>query len=127
MGTPVLIKEFKEHEFACKCGECGMGYEQMQQTTLYKLFTARKRSSVKFVIRSAVRCPKWNMLKGGKNNSAHLRGYAVDIAFNNMEDCFIILKSLIDANFERIGINFKLGFIHVDDDPSLPKGVFPYL
>lgn len=126
MGTPVLIKEFKKEEFACKCGECGMGYEQMQQTTLYKLFTARKRSSVKFVVRSAVRCDKHNMLEGGKNNSAHKSGYAVDIGFKDMHECFIILKALIEGGFERIGINFQLMFIHVDDDPTKPKGVFRY-
>lgn len=124
--APVLIKEFKEHEFKCQCGECDMGYEQMQQTTLYKLFTARKKSTIKFVIRSAVRCPKHNMLKGGKNNSAHLRGYAVDIGFGNMEECLIIVKALLAAGFERLGINFQLMFIHVDDDPSLPKGIFRY-
>lgn len=124
---PVLIKEFKEHEFKCQCGECDMGYTQMQRSTLYKLFTARKCSSVKFIIRSAVRCPQWNIVKGGKNNSAHLRGYAVDIGFASMEDCFIIFKALIDAGFERLGINFRLGFIHVDDDPTLPKGIFNYL
>lgn len=123
---PVIIKEFKESEFNCKCGKCGMGYAQMQQSTLYKLFTARKRSGVPFIIRSAVRCPQWNMMKGGKNNSAHLRGYAVDIEFNTMSEAFDILKALLDAGFIRVGLNWEQGFIHVDDDPSLPRGIFKY-
>jgi uncharacterized protein YcbK (DUF882 family) len=123
---PVIIKEFTESEFKCKCGECQMGYEQMQQSTLYKLFTARKRCKHKFIIRSAVRCPNWNMLRGGKNNSSHLRGYAVDIAFTDMESAFDILKALLDAGFQRVGVNWTSGFIHVDDDPTLPRGLFRY-
>ena len=33
---------------------------------------------------------------------------------------------LVKASFVRIGINIKLGFIHVDEDPNKPKAFFKY-
>jgi len=122
----VLIKEFKEHEFACKCGQCGLGYAQMQDSTLSKVFTARKRANVPFVIRSAFRCQAHNAKVSKTKNSAHTRGFAVDIEYGTMDEGFKILKALIDAGFPRVGINFDLEFIHADDDPSLPPGLFGY-
>ena len=70
---------FKQEEFACKCGKCGMGFNQMKPDTLSKLEQARKLAGVPFIITSAYRCEEHNKSVGGKANSAHLRGYAVDL------------------------------------------------
>ncbi|HAS88818.1 MAG TPA: peptidase M15, partial [Desulfovibrio sp.] len=53
---------------------------------------------------------------GGKPNSSHVGGFAVDIAADNSPQRAAILKSLIMAGFERIGI--AKTFIHVDMDPE---------
>ena len=122
----VLIKEFKESEFACKCGKCGLGYEDMDESLLSKLFTARKESGVSFILSSAIRCEQHNEDEGGSSTSAHLRGMAVDIRFTSNVDLLHKLKYLLKVGFKRVGINFKLRFIHVDVDPDLPQGMFQY-
>lgn len=118
--------KFPEHEFLCKCGKCGRGIEWMRAETLSKLYKARDLAGIPFVISSAYRCEAHNLAEGGKNNSAHLRGRAIDVDYTTMEQGYIILKALIDAGFPRIGINYDKTFIHADDDPSLPKGLFRY-
>lgn len=123
--TMVITKEFKETDFACQCG-CGLGYSDMKDSSLSKLFTARKSSGVPFRITSAVRCEKHNTKVGGKPNSSHKRGYGIDIAYTDMLDLHTKVHHLLKAGFPRLGINFAKQFVHVDDDPSLPKGIFPY-
>lgn len=117
---------FKPHEFACKCG-CGLGFEDMKPSTLKKLYKARDIAGIGFVITSAIRCDAHNLRVGGANNSAHRRGYAVDIAATDSHRRYKIFKALLEAGFPRAGINFSKLFVHVDDDPSLPPEVlFPY-
>lgn len=115
---------FSEDEFDCKCHRCLKGYDDMQSTTLRKLFMAREMAGVPFVITSAFRCPEHNRKVGGTSNSAHLRGHAVDIAARNSREYFKILKALFAVGFPRIGYNKVNKFIHVDDDPTLPQEVF---
>lgn len=120
----LLPKEFKESEFACKCGKCGKGYKDMQPSTLSKLFKARKIAGVAFSITSAFRCAEHNAKEKGKPNSAHLTGHAVDIKITSSANAMKILKALIDVDFNRIGYNSRLKFFHVDDDPTKPSEVF---
>lgn len=113
---------FKPEEFKCKCGKCDGG--KMDAVFVDKLNQARYLAQVPFVITSAYRCAVHNKAVGGKPNSAHLRGLAVDIKFNNSVQAFAILHSLLVAGFLRVGYNQKHGFFHVDSDPTLPQKVF---
>lgn len=115
--------KFQAHEFECKCG-CGLGYADMQPSTITKLLKARKIAGVPFSIRSAIRCKVHNAKSGGRPNSAHLRGFAVDISAPTSQAAYKILTALLAAGFTRIGYNAKLNFFHVDDDPSLPQNLF---
>lgn len=54
-------------------------------------------------------------------DSAHLRGWAADIAALNSKDMAIIHVSLIKEGFRRFGLYPEHKFIHVDGDPSLPS------
>lgn len=125
MGNPTHPK-FPAYEFACKCGKCGRGFEWMRAETLSKLYKARDLAGIPFRITSAYRCETHNTAEGGKPNSAHLRGRAVDVDYTTMQQGYTILKALLDAGFPRVGINYAKTFIHVDDDPTLPAGLFPY-
>lgn len=118
------MQYFKPEEFVCKCGKCGKGFNEMKPSTLAKLRIARSKAGVIFIINSAFRCEDHNRKVGGKSNSAHLRGYAVDLKVVNSRDAMKILKSLLDAGFNRIGYNSRYKFFHVDDDPTLPAEVF---
>ena len=81
---------------------------------LAKLDEARELANIPFKINSAYRSPEHNAKIGGKPNSSHLRGLAVDISVKDSRTRFIILDALIRVGFNRIGIADT--FIHVDDD-----------
>ena len=111
------LSHFSLTEFVCPC--CGQ--VKMDEDFLRKLDYARDLAGVPFRVTSGFRCPRHNHKVGGKPDSAHLRGLAADIAAGNSDTRARILFALIKAGFQRIGIDFKRGFIHVDDDPEKPR------
>lgn len=82
---------------------------------------ARKVANIPFIINSGYRSKSHNAKVGGKQNSSHLKGLAVDIKCTNSRDRYIIIKALLDCGFNRIGINKS--FIHVDLDESKKHSV----
>ena len=101
--------------------DCG----NMNQEFLLKLDRAREVAQIPFKINSAYRTPEHNAKIGGKPNSSHLKGLAVDISATDSRQRFTILKALIDTGFNRIGV--AKTFIHVDDDKSKsPEVVWLY-
>lgn len=116
--------KFKDSEFACKCG-CGLGIEDMQPKLLNFLYHMRDDLGVPLSITSAVRCAKHNKAVGGASDSAHLRGWALDIRTPTSARKHLILTYLYKHNVPRIGISRN--FIHFDFDPSLAQDItFPY-
>ena len=111
------LRYFSLSEFVCPC--CGR--QEMKEDFLKLLDYARDVAGVPFKITSGFRCPRHNAHVGGKPNSAHLGGWAADIAAEDSETRARIVVGLIKAGFRRIGIDFKRGFIHVDCDPEKPK------
>lgn len=93
----------------------------MQEEFLMKLDKAREIAGISFKINSGIRTVSHNAKVGGKSKSAHLTGYAADIAVNGSRSRFIILEALISAGFNRIGI--ANSFIHVDCHPDLDEDV----
>lgn len=85
------------------------------------LTNARKDYDDVFIITSGVRTVEHNKKVGGVDSSAHVNGYAADIACNNSRDRYNMAKALINAGFNRIGI--AKTFIHADCDPEKPEDV----
>jgi uncharacterized protein YcbK (DUF882 family) len=83
---------------------------------------ARTLAGIPFLITSGYRCPIHNRKVGGVEDSAHTRGLAVDIKLIDTKTAFTIVKALIRAGFERIGIGS--GFVHADIDTSKPAPTF---
>lgn len=106
---------FDEEEFKCDGVIC---FDKMEPSFIHRLEAARKIAGIPFVITSSWRSVKRNKDVGGKDNSAHLRGLAVDIKCNNNLNRMVIVRALVSAGFDRIGISDR--FIHVDADDSLP-------
>ena len=106
-------KYFTEKEVNC--------FDKMNKTLIDMLEQAREVAGVPFKITSSWRSPEWNAEIGGKSNSAHLRGTAVDIACNTSHRRLLILDALLSTGFTRIGISKS--FIHADCDMDLPQEV----
>lgn len=121
LKKPFINIYFTKEEMACKCG-CGLMPNNL--VFLERLHNARERAGVSFPINSWVRCPARNKEEGGRENSAHLRGCAVDIRIDkyNSYKRFLVIKALIEEGFNRIGV-YDWG-IHVDSDETLPKQQF---
>ena len=93
----------------------------MNEDFLAKLDKAREFANIPFIINSAYRNPEQNARVGGKPNSSHLRGLAVDIRANDSSTRYIVLNALISVGFNRIGV--ASSFIHVDDDKEKANNV----
>ena len=99
---------FSDEELRCKC--CGK--VKINPEFLKKFDVARSHSKVPYIITSGYRCSKHNKEVGGKENSLHTKGEAVDILTNTDRKRYYVLGSLLSAGFTHIGI--AKDFIHVD-------------
>jgi hypothetical protein len=127
------IKEFTRDEFKCQCGSCNYGYEDMDETFLSMLFTARKTSRVPFNLTSTVRCPLHKLARSNPTSSHNADRYAsrkskaVDIAAITSNDVYEIMEALKKAGFTRLGWNMDKKFIHVDSDSAkVQRVIFAY-
>lgn len=82
---------------------------------------ARDRAKVPFILTSGFRTPEANWAAGGKDNSAHLRGLAVDIRCGDSYERFQIIRALYFVGFRRIG-DYE-DHVHADIDTTLPQDV----
>jgi len=113
-----LTPHFTSEELQCKCG---CGDDKIDMVALQMLERARMYAQMPFHINSGKRCIKHNAEVGGKEDSAHLDGYAFDVKCDNSSDKFIMIRCFLRAGFVRLGI-YKT-FIHVDADPTKPQEV----
>lgn len=115
------MKYFQPHEFQCQCYKCGLGFDDMDEDFLEMLGMARLYAKYPFRLTSAVRCEEHNRNVRGREDSAHLKGAAVDISTPSSHARQRVLYGLIKAGFHRFGIYEK--YIHVDNDRSKPAEV----
>ena len=113
------VKYFKDDEFKCKCG-CGF---DITDELKRKLNIMRESAGVPFVITSGARCVKHNAAVGGKADSAHTRGLAVDIKYQSSHAAYAMEKVFYANGIKRIGRNHAKKFIHIDIDEALPQNV----
>lgn len=113
-------KYFDDTDWDCPCG-CG---ERVKDHVAHRLDLARWYAKVPFRLTSGMRCTKYNAsIKNASPTSSHIKGLAVDIAFRNSHEKFMIVHGLMQAGFRRIGYNDKHSFIHVDLDEDKPQNV----
>lgn len=110
-----VTANFTREEFVCKDG-CGL--YNMAELVLFRLQQARNLAGIPFKISSGSRCAKHNRACGGKTDSAHLDGLAVDVVAITSTTRAKVLMALLEAGFQRVGV--AQGFIHADLDLTKP-------
>lgn len=113
------IEHFSRESFECPC--CKEGPEKMDSEMISDLDAAREAAGIPFVVTSGYRCPEYNAEVGAISSSAHVRGYAVDIACGGSRSRHKIVTALKRQGFTRIGV--AKDFVHVDSDPDKPAKV----
>lgn len=88
----------------------------MDSGFLYKIDLLRERFGKPIHINSGFRTEEHNNKIGGKSDSAHLSGLAVDIACSSSRDRHNLLQEIFKLGIHRVGI--AQSFIHIDNDTS---------
>ena len=111
------IRNFKAEEFVCPhCGDV-----VIDPVLIALLQEFRDRIGRPVIITSAYRCEEHNRAIGGVPNSAHTRGYAVDVAIPDSSFRHALVEFLIRNEVTRFGI--AEDFVHFDLDPDKPQEV----
>ena len=122
MERVYLSRNLRVDEVTCGCG---CGFDNISDELTQKFQKARDLFGEPIIITSGCRCTAHNEIVGGKTNSAHLKGLALDLAVYNPTP-FKMQKlafCLGRAGFERADISTKQCYIHVDIDRSKPAGI----
>ena len=93
----------------------------MDNDFLQMLDMAREIANIPFKINSGYRTKEHNEKVGGKPQSSHLVGKATDIAYKDSRERYIIITSLQEAGYNRLGISKT--FVHVDNDQTKSPNV----
>ena len=113
------MKYFKEEEFKECTPSCSI--EDMDKDFLELLDKLREQAGIPLILNCAYRSKEWDLKKGRSGNSSHTKGKAVDIKCTNSANCYKIIKAALEVGINRIGIGN--GFVHLDNDESLPQEV----
>ena len=114
----MISRHFTNKELECRCG-CGLN--NFSQDMLDRLDMAREYAKIPFVVTSACRCEEHNRAVGGKEDSSHTKGLAIDISADNSPQRARVIYGLLMAGFNRMGI--AKNFVHVDIDKDKPPYV----
>ena len=109
------IKHFVAREFVCRhCGSVVIESRLIEVLEKLRLYLGKP-----VIITSAYRCEEYNRAIGGVENSAHVRGYAIDVKVIDSFTRFEAVNFLLSAGIKRIGI--AEDFVHFDIDPEKPS------
>lgn len=111
----MLSPHFHAWEFECSCG-CGYGTKpgDVSEKLLAALEDLREILDAPIHINSGCRCPDHNRRIGGKRNSQHLRGTAVDIRTDDIPPGQVALAARTIDAFIHGGIGRYDTFVHLD-------------
>jgi uncharacterized protein YcbK (DUF882 family) len=112
-----LSKNLSRYEVACKCG-CGYDTIDVEAVEVVQAVCdgfARQRGLDRVVlhISSAARCPSWNRIVGGEDESLHLEARALDFTVSGVKPADVY-AALVAAFPDRYGIGSYASFTHLD-------------
>lgn len=107
-----LTKNISRWEVACKCGTCDK--DNLSRGVLNIVQMVRDHFGKPVSIHSAIRCKNHNKKIGGKENSQHITGNAID--FHVVDVSIDEVYSFLDGLFPNsLGLGKYETFVHVDD------------
>ncbi len=116
-------KWFSQADFDSCVPPCRL--KDMDRHTMEQFDQAREFAGVPFVINSAHRTVDHELSQGRDGTSSHVKGVAMDIRATSSRERYHILRGLLEAGFERIGIANT--FIHADlDDEKSGQVIWTY-
>lgn len=115
------LHHFSHDEFRCACGQCDKGFADMQRDFLRRLDRSRGTAGIPFRLTSSIRCADHNRAVGGVEDSAHLTGWAADVAAASSRQRYLIVLGALNAGITRIGVAET--FVHLDADPDKAQQV----
>lgn len=99
----------------CLWGESGV-YYRLCSLVVCLLDPIRERFATPMIITSGYRCEKVNKMVGGKDNSQHRKGEAVDFyfeGFGKKEMAAAFFEIAENFDFDQLIYYKKKGFIHI--------------
>ena len=121
METTTYIHEQSVLECPDGCGICPTESAMWFLLSLAREYYAKFNKKLR--VTSGARCYVHNQAVGGVPNSAHTKGLAFDVHYDNSRETYLILSHLYKMGVPRIGINFNSKFVHFDIDTTLPQNV----
>lgn len=116
-----LTPHFRLSEFNCAC--CGNG-DPVTAKRMAELLELVRPSVGPIVIRSGFRCKRANRKAGGKDNSYHLLGLAVDISVTSDSRRHALIWALMLQGWKRLGVGKNI--IHADRGPTRKPVIWTY-
>lgn len=109
----VLSKNFKSHEFKCKCGKCKITYIDSDLVDFVQMI--RTHFDAPIIINSGYRCASHNAKVGGSSKSQHVLGTATDISVKGVNPAEVAKYA---ESIGILGIGLYEGsdgnFVHID-------------
>lgn len=115
------IKSFEPSEFASP-DEPDSGLK-MNIELIKMLDQLREKCGFPLNVTSGYRSQAHNEKVGGKPESAHTKGMAVDIYCATSHERYKIVKAAFDLGFKRIGLYKTKDCVHLDISYDLPQEV----
>ena len=110
------FKPYDKNSFSCKCG-CGTNniYEEFIDFMNYLY----KETDTVYEINSGVRCINHNKKVGGKENSDHIYGKAIDVKTLTIEDRSLVVYYAFKFGIPRAIVYTDKYFVHLSINENL--------
>ena len=113
----------------CEC-HCGCGLTVQVQTHIDRRQRMRDIYGKPMILTSSTRCrnhpAELSKSEKKRETASHPKGYADDIQALTGGERMALFGAAYEAGYRRIGINVKVGFIHIDDDPDKLPSIWVY-